>query len=724
MQKIKLKTEGKIKGSREKEEQKAEEHKKEEAEKPIERIKNPENITKESCEPKIEVAEKKEERIEEILKEIEYKKKSGIDSHYYPDRRFYSDYEAHLNKLEKLGHPHVEGLRKELIEKVEKNIKKDKEKYLKVRDLIRKYWKENNSTKLYCLWMWLCHLKSDDVIKNLKVKFDKKDEEAEKIYEDFLTDLDNCGIKDTGTFVYTGSAIHVNAYELTLADEAIEKLLKEEGVFGSFVKNCDEYIKDSSESVKKAIYFLSQCVIFSYLRGYGGSTKLRFEEILKKFSGSEEDVEKELIRSGIILKKIDRDLNVQAEIPSYSLSVFKRIKEDPYSFGITKEIEEEVKEEIKRRETKEGEKLVEPAEDKKPEELEIPNFFELLLGKGFGGISHEKPVCIIVEKTKEKLEELIAVLCRDIYREKVGGKPIPIYRNTIEDLRRDWNSLVERKIIIIKNADVEKSREELFKMIKGFFSQDMGFLVLVTSEPLKLEDEIRNEEPSKKIVTVEELPSEIEKIKEEILRTIQGKKSVALTMSFDATGSMSIEETRGFGDEFKTSAENFDDELMKYLDYEKAPWELKQNRDKLMACSPADYEKNASNEHSAMKAFVWLYEWMRHDKRKIPDLETDNKGTDVRVDSNNYEIETLFGIGDVASKLTEKMKKYNKNEKVYFVLRNLDILRHLSKLSTFRTNWRKAGYEVEFFGLDLDKEELVPVDEFVKLEERVLKTLC
>lgn len=622
MQETKLKKEGKMKGSIEKEEQKAEEHEKEEAEKPMERIRKPEKpsiipeiIGKEPYKPEIEV--EKKESIEEILKDIEDRKRRGLDTHYYPDRQFYLDYEADLKKLEKLGYPHVDDLRKELIEKTEENIKRDKERYLKVRDLIQKHWKEkneNNLTKLYCLWMWLCHLKSDDAIKNLKAKFDKKEEEAEKIYEDFLTDLDSCGIKDTGTFVYTGGAVHVNAYKLTLAGEAIEGLLKEESGFDSFV----EEVKKESERIEA---------------------------------------------KGVI------------------------------------------------------EKHVAAVEDKKPEKLEIPNFFELLLGKGFGRISGGKPVCIIVEKTKGKLEELIAVLCRDIYREKVGGKPTPIYRNTIENLKREWNSLVERKIIIIENIDVEESREELFEMLKGFFSQDIGFLILVTSEPLKLEDEIRNVEPSANIVRIG-LPPEIEKKKEEILRTIRGKK---LTMSLDATGSVSIEEIRGFGEEFKTSVEIFDNELMKYLDYEKAPWDLKQNRDKLVACSPADYEKKASDEHSAMKAFVWLYEWIRHDKRKIPDLETEDKGTDVRIDGNNYEIETLFGIGDVASKLTEKMKKYNKNEKVYFVLRNLDILRNLPILSTFRTNWRKARYEVEFFGLDLDKEELVPLDEFVKLEGKVHK---
>ncbi|MEA2032536.1 MAG: hypothetical protein U9N41_03005 [Euryarchaeota archaeon] len=328
------------------------------------------------------------------------------------------------------------------------------------------------------------------------------------------------------------------------------------------------------------------------------------------------------------------------------------------------------------------------------EELELPNFFELLLGKGAAIISEGKPICIIVEKTKEKYEELLAVLCRDVYREKIGGKPMPIREKTIEDLRKDWNSLVERKIIIAE--EVAGGSEELFKMLKSFFSQDIGFLILVTSEPFKLETEIRKEEPSANVITIGGLPPEVEAKREEILRLVRGKKSVGLS---------------SFGAEFKKSVKEFEDELEKYLDYGKAPWELKRDWDKLTACSPDDNEQ-ASDEHSAMKAFVWLYEWKKHKKQIIPELETEDKGIDVRVDDRNYEIETLFGVGDVMTKLTRKMGKYSKGEKVYFVLKNVDILRNLSLIASFRRVWRKAGYKVEFFGLDFDEQKLVPLEEF------------
>jgi len=342
-------------------------------------------------------------------------------------------------------------------------------------------------------------------------------------------------------------------------------------------------------------------------------------------------------------------------------------------------------------------------------ELELPNFFELLLGKGARKISEGGPICIIIEETKEKYEELIAILCRDIFREKIGGKPTPIYRETIEELRHEFESLVERKLIVVKK--VEKSSEYLIQILKGFFSQDMGFLILVSHEPIKLEDEIgKSGELSANIIVVSPPPEiEWEGIIDDFLKIIRGTESFIRAESF--------------GEEFKKAVDTFDDELIeKYLNYKKAPSELKENWDRLTKCSPEDYAQ-ASEIHSAMKAFVWMYEWKNSGKRKNPELETENRGVDVRIEDRNYEVETFFGVGDIMSKLTGKIKKYEKGDEVYFVLRNLDILRNFPLFSSFRRNWRKAGYEVEFFGLDLDREKLLPLEEFVKLAKSMMGSL-
>jgi hypothetical protein len=336
-------------------------------------------------------------------------------------------------------------------------------------------------------------------------------------------------------------------------------------------------------------------------------------------------------------------------------------------------------------------------------EFEPPNLFEFLLGKGAGKNSEGRPICIIVEKTEENYEDLIAILCRDIFREKVGGKPTPIYKETIEELRHEFESQVEGKIIIIEK--VEKSSKDLIQILKGFFSQNMGFLILVSTEPLKLEDEIRRRgELSANIVTVNPQP-ELEMIREKLLNIVRGKESII--------------QAESFGTAFKKSVESLEEDLSTYLHNLrlKGPAKLKYDWDRVGASSP-DSNEDANEVHSAMKAFLWMYEWKKHEKQIIPKLEADG-GEDVRIEEEdkNYEIETLFGAGDVRGKLTRKIKKYKerKGEKVYFVLKNVDILRNLALLWSFRRDWRKAGYTVEFFGLNLDKEELVPLTEFVEL---------
>lgn len=345
------------------------------------------------------------------------------------------------------------------------------------------------------------------------------------------------------------------------------------------------------------------------------------------------------------------------------------------------------------------------------EDLELPNFLEFLLGKGVGRISEGKPVCIVVPQTRDEYEKLIAILCRDIYREKIGGMPMPISRDTIEDLMHELESLTERRIIVIKK--IEKVSKELLRILEQFYAQDMGFLILVSSNPTWLKEEIeRRGEISPNIITVNPQP-EIENYMDKILSVIRGRDWLTQVERFK-------EKNVSLGEEFKTAIEGLDSELIKkYLNPKRAPEQLRYDWDKLVASSP-DGDEDASPVHSAMKAFVWTYEWKKHGKKIIPELEA-SRGEDVKVEEEgkNYEIETLFGKQDVRGHLTRKVKKYNKGEEIYFVLRNLDILRNLSLFSSFRGDWRRAGYKVQLFGLDLGNEELVPLEEYELNEKSI-----
>ncbi|MHC1600301.1 MAG: hypothetical protein ACXQS5_05745, partial [Candidatus Methanospirareceae archaeon] len=80
--------------------------------------------------------------------------------------------------------------------------------------------------------------------------------------------------------------------------------------------------------------------------------------------------------------------------------------------------------------------------------------------------------------------KLIAILCRDIYREKIRGMPVPISSDTIKDLLHERDSLAERRIIVIEK--VEKVDKGLLRILRQFYAQDMGFLILVSSNPSEL----------------------------------------------------------------------------------------------------------------------------------------------------------------------------------------------------------------------------------------------
>jgi hypothetical protein len=334
-------------------------------------------------------------------------------------------------------------------------------------------------------------------------------------------------------------------------------------------------------------------------------------------------------------------------------------------------------------------------------ESEQLDFLKILIGKGAGRISERKPICIIVQKSKDEYEKLITILCRDVYREKSKqGMPIPVFRDNIEELKNELEILAQGKTLVVK--EVKTVSKQLVQILEQFSSQGMGFLILVSTNPQKLEEEIRGRgELSAKIITVNVQP-ELEMMRNELLRIIRGKESIG--------------EAESFGEEFKKSSESFEDELIeKYFNHDKAPEQLRNDWDKLVVSSP-NGDEDASKLHSAMKAFVWLYEWKKHGKKIIPELEAE-EGEDVKIEDKNYEIETMFGVGDVGGKIIGKIKKYQnrKGEKIYFVIRNMDILRNLSLLSTIKSDWRKKGYTVEFFGLDLDKQELVPLKAFVKV---------
>jgi hypothetical protein len=340
----------------------------------------------------------------------------------------------------------------------------------------------------------------------------------------------------------------------------------------------------------------------------------------------------------------------------------------------------------------------------------LPDFTKLLLSLSIASIRSGGPLCIIVPKSEEKYEDLVSILCREVYREKVGGKPEPIIAGSIDELEYLFQPAVENQIVILELKDSkDKINHYLINKLRGFFSLNSGFLILVSEEKnleLNLKEEIPDIE--NKLVTLE--PRKLSDLsKNRIFNIISGFKRTP-----QKEGGMII--SYPLGSEFKKASEEFDGVIIrKYLNeyYRRAPEELKCVWNKLTASSATD-EEEASDLHSALKAFIWSIKW-EEGKRAI-ELEDEKKECDVRVGDEFYEVETFFGSGDFVSKLTEKMEKYTDGEKVYFVLRNLSIFLHLPELLIFKSTWQKKKKvgKLEIFGLDIKNEKLVPIEEFQK----------
>jgi len=117
-----------------------------------------------------------------------------------------------------------------------------------------------------------------------------------------------------------------------------------------------------------------------------------------------------------------------------------------------------------------------------------------------------------------------------------------------------------------------------------------------------------------------------------------------------------------------------------------------------------------------MKSFVWQYLYKKY--KKVPKLE-DERSVDVSIDNESYEIETFYGCGDPIAKLTEKIKKFKKNndkiknDKIFFVLRNISILMHLKELISFKKTWKDLN--VEILGIDFKRKDLIPIGKMLLL---------
>jgi hypothetical protein len=439
----------------------------------------------------------------------------------------------------------------------------------------------------------------------------------------------------------------------------------------------------------------------------------------------------------------------------------------------TKEFINEVKFEKKRlkipKRVENGKKIIEElknrtavsvgtsAEGKAPEEeLEL---FELFIKSSTGifpkGISIKKPVLLILAKPKDdNYGSSLQIICREIFHELIGGLPIPIIRSKgkkdVEEGKKDVEEELraENRIEFIDNSMTEyftptsskiKQGKEIWdsvdwekigKRLNEFYAQGFGVVIFQIPGELLKEFKEKLEE-----ITGDLRPQIIELYprytgnipiltNSSIIDVIELKKGIASAVwgFIVPKGDQRWKEGETF-DNFFTACENeFYERLNKIRRIE-----VKVGNKKLLPSFLVNIGENESDLHYWMKVFIvkYLIEKERYDKETIKTetpLAPDSKIIpDIQVDNRVIEVETLYGTGvkyhDPLNKVVETIGKYkNGNFNLQIILKNLDLFfyyKDLTKLKkSAKDEWNR---DVEFFGLNLDKEELIPLDEFVNL---------
>lgn len=334
----------------------------------------------------------------------------------------------------------------------------------------------------------------------------------------------------------------------------------------------------------------------------------------------------------------------------------------------------------------------------------IPDFLESILGgKAAKVIRSGDPACIIVQQSNRRYQDLVKIICREIYRERKGGYPEPKIREDMEELRRELEPDVEDQIVIA--TEVEECEKRLVQTLRSFFSYHFGFLILVSTNPDQLEDEIRKKVANPNLAKIESVEPTFE-TRDKIVRLVRGREKLL--------------ESESFGERFEKAVDDFDRMLKKrYLEPRRLPPELRKDYDKLIARSP-DEEEQATDLHSSMKGFVWIWRWEESERKVEPNLEVPEDGTipDIKVRNENYEVETMFKA-DPYGKLTLKIRNYleknfslNQSKKVYFVLKNSTILFNLKELLLLKRDFRDKFNDLDIYGINIQESKLKSIDHF------------
>ena len=455
----------------------------------------------------------------------------------------------------------------------------------------------------------------------------------------------------------------------------------------------------------------------------------------------------------ILLTKFDAEIRKPAppsrlkiRVPLYRKALLSLPKLLLESFNLT------VNEQLKNRLEKEVEKIlvgieVEKVEAGAPsvgaEEEEVPDFLEFMYGISGRTIRSRGPKIILFKDLEDdSYINTLETLCLRIYREKEGGEPKAKQISKIDEMNKreieKWLD-VGHTIFTINLDRQEGNRrpwleidEDLLKdRLDETYTERIGFIIFVTRREetfnhyKELLERINLRAQGRlNIITMRarKLPRRlVSLIWGKIISDIPQMDNIRMIDKRDGTPIVTT-----FDYLFNKGRKLFNEFLDRVKEEERGLFKSATRRN----WRQLEGKKSESDLHYNIKVFLVRY--LVHELRKRGvDLKTreeiirvirteDGKANpvpDIQINSEVYEVETLFGEGENADKkIDETIDKYEGTDirRVNIVMDNLGFLLHLRDLKEKEALFKDKTFEVKFYTLDLKNKKLISLTDFIK----------
>jgi hypothetical protein len=142
-----------------------------------------------------------------------------------------------------------------------------------------------------------------------------------------------------------------------------------------------------------------------------------------------------------------------------------------------------------------------------------------------------EPVAVILPESRFHLWYLFWVVCRELYREARGSYPEPVVILPEPGKEREYRAMLELwlrlyggfsgKVVVVSEKCLSET-SELLRRLRETFSQGLGFLIVLASDVLKAEEQLRKSSSPyvPKIISLREVPPE-DRVLERLVKVVR-----------------------------------------------------------------------------------------------------------------------------------------------------------------------------------------------------------